>query len=446
MTQMAMTQNFVRVSTEDTEWDYLEYKQFKEEKKIRAEEKEIEYFDYTIFQGYHWYTLACRTKGIYDLYRVYQEWEIICESEDEVIELPVCDISKIYVEAYDRYWDDKLIELGESYRHVELPRREKSDSYKLSVVIPLYNSELFMCRTIDAILSSSLDGIELILIDDWSKDKSLEIAKRYADNYGCVVVRWQENKWVSLTRNRWLDIATWEYMAFCDNDDIPHPFMYEKLYQTCKEQWTDVAIAQTLIRTHPNIKEWYLSCSAREENTVVYTFDEMMENRSTKGNIFFVAVWNKIVKTEVARLAKFPEWYTWPWVLYEDVAYTWSLYSYIDKFAYCRDAIYMWDKRKQQTVGTASTWHKSCDNEYVWKMFIYGFSWMLYNKSWKHLERHDYSHFKRLCESYKKFNTPSPLRSYWDVKLAELVRSQKLNENKLIMNDEELKQIVARFI
>ena len=447
MTQMAMTQNFVRVTTEDTEWDYLEYKQFKEEKKIRAEEKEIDYFDYTIFQGYHGYTLACRTKSVYDLYRVYEEWQIICESEDEVIELPAWhDPANLYIKAYDRYWDNKLIEIAESYKRVEMPSREKSDSYKLSVIIPLYNSALFMCRTIDAILSSSLEDIELILIDDWSKDNSLEIAKRYGDNYWCVVVRDQENKWVSITRNRWLDIATWEYMAFCDNDDIPHPLMYEKLYQTCKEQWTDVAIAQTLIRTHPNIKERYLSCSAREENTVVYTFDEMMEHRSTKANIFFVAVRNKIVKTEVARLAKFPEWYTWPWVLYEDVAYTWSLYSYIDKFAYCRDAIYMWDKRKQQTVWTASTWHKSCDNEYVWKMFIYGFSWMLYHKSWKHLERHDYSHFKRLCESYKKFNTPSPLRSYWDVKLAELIRSQKLNENKLIMNDEELKQIVARFI
>jgi hypothetical protein len=68
-----------------------------------------------------------------------------------------------------------------------------------------------------------------------------------------------------------------------------------------------VAIAQTLIRTHSNIKERYLSCSAREEDTVVYTFDEMMEHRSTKANIFFVAVWNKIVKTEVARLTKFPE-------------------------------------------------------------------------------------------------------------------------------------------
>ncbi|MBO7711984.1 MAG: glycosyltransferase [Methanobrevibacter sp.] len=47
-----------------------------------------------------------------------------------------------------------------------MPPREHSRYYNLSVVVPLYNSELFMCRTIDSILSSSLEDIELILIDD----------------------------------------------------------------------------------------------------------------------------------------------------------------------------------------------------------------------------------------------------------------------------------------
>jgi hypothetical protein len=51
MTQMAMTQNFVRVVTDDTESDYLEYKQFKEKEIIEA--KNQEKFDYTLFKGYH---------------------------------------------------------------------------------------------------------------------------------------------------------------------------------------------------------------------------------------------------------------------------------------------------------------------------------------------------------------------------------------------------------
>lgn len=444
--QMALTPNFVWLATGDIEGDYLEFKQLKPEKVITADESDLEYFNCTVFKGYHWNTLAFQTKGIYDLYRVFDRWELILETADVIVELPEwytpTDDTKI--EAYERLEWDRLLLLWVGYRNGDIIERKKSDSYKLSVVVPLYNSELFMCRTIDAILSSTLTDIELILINDWSTDKSWEIAKRYANNYPCVTAIDQENKWVAITRNYWLELCKWEYMAFCDNDDIPHPYMYEKLYQTSKDQWTDVAIAQTLIRKRPNEKERYLECSDRKEDIVVYDFDEMFKHRNTKGNIFFVAVWNKIVKTEVARLAKFPTDYTWPWVLYEDVAYTGSLYSYIDKFAYNREAIYMWDKRKQHTVWTASTRHKECDNEYVWKMFIYGFSYMLYNKSWKHLERHDYSHFKRLIESYKKFTTPSPLLDYRNLKLHELINSQKLYDNKLIMWDSELKALVDR--
>ena len=438
--QMAMTQNFVRVATEEKRSDFLRYKT------VEYDWEDTERFDVWVFKWYHWYTLSFRTKGIYDLYRVYNEnRNLILETEDEVVELPewLTPNEDWLIKAYDSNHTKNWLCY---FTTQELPDRQKSDSYKLSVVIPLYNSELFMCRTIDSILSSSLDNIELILIDDWSKDKSYEIAKRYAKNYWCVRAYNQENQWVSITRNRGLDLATWEYLAFCDNDDIVHPFMYHYLYDTCKEQWTDIAICPAIIRNDINNKELYLNCSAREERTVVYTFEEMVKNRGTTWNIFRVAVRNKIVKTEVARLAKFPTEYTWPWVLYEDTAYTWSLYSYIDKFAHCKDALYTWDKRKQKTVWTASTWHSKYDNEYVWKMFVYGFSYPLYNKSWKHLEAHDYTHFKRLIESYDKFDRPSPLRTHWDMKLKELIISQKLYDNKMIMWDRHLNEIIHRFI
>ena len=452
--QLAMTQNFVRENIDKKcldDWvlpdGYLRYKSSEDKEELY--DKEIDTFDYTVFRGYHWLTLAFRTDTIYDLYRVFDdEWNLVVETEDEVVELPSRFSMKNFgeVRGYRKEWED-YIQNSVSIREIRLPSRNggmSSESYKLSVVVPLYQSELFMCRTIDSILSSSLSDIELILIDDWSSDKSYEIAKRYEKEYGCVVAHHQENQGVSVTRNLWLELAQWEYIAFCDNDDIVHPYMYEILYKTCKDEDTDIAICPALIRKDIEDKERYLTCSAKPEKTVIYSFEDMVKYRGTKGNIFWVAVWNKIVKTEVARLAKFPTGYTWPWVLYEDVAYTSSLYSYIDKFAYCREAIYTRDKRKQKTVWTASTRHQKEDNEYVRKMFIYWFSYALYNKSWKHTEAHDYTHFKRLIESYDKFDRPSPLRTYWDEKLKELVNSQKLYDNKLIMADDHLREVVER--
>lgn len=438
-----MTQNFVRLVTDEV--DNKKYLRYREKSDNNWTNDITDRFDYTIFQGYHWYTLAFRTETIYDLYRVYDEdGNLILETEDEVVELPSrFDIGKwIQVRAFSKI-NNKLVLKWINEKLIQIPSRKRGkSSYSLSVIVPLYNSELFMCRTIDSILSSSMTDIELILIDDWSTDNSYDIAKRYAENYGCVVAHHQENQGVSFARNLWLDLALWEYVAFCDNDDIIHPYMYEKLFQTCITEWVDIAICPALIRKDIEDKEWHLTCSARPEKTVLYSFEDMVQSRGTKWNIFRVAVWNKIVKTEVAKLAKFPTDYSWPWILYEDVAYTWMLYSYIDKFAHCKDAFYTRDKRKQKTVWTASTWHSKYDNEYVWKMFIYWFTYPLYNKSWKHLEAHDYTHFKRLIESYDKFDRPSPLKTYRDIELKKLVTSQKLYDNKLIMADSHLEKVV----
>lgn len=441
MTQMAMTPNFVWITTDDTESDFLEYRQWEQEEIVKADtEESMDYFSYTLFKGYHGYTIACRTHKVYDIYRVFSDWKIVAESEDEVFELPECDIENLDVRAYEKLSDNRLLRIWEWWK-VDLPQREKSDSYKLSVVVPLYKAENFMSRTIDAILSSSLDSIQLILVNDGSPDNSLQIAKRYADNYSCVSVLTKTNSWASESRNLWLSIAEWEYTAFCDSDDIPHPYMYEKLYQTCKKQWTDVAIWSVLIKNLPWwIREWFMKIW----KDVVYTYEEMMKMRETKENIFFVAVWNKIMKTDVARLEKSPTEYAGKRFPYEDIAYTWSIYSYIDKFAYCDGAIYTRDKRKRKTEWTISTRENGETVRYMWEAWLFASTYPLYHKSWKNLMWHDYRHFKRVASWFAKIQWDLYLENYRLNELRKLVMSQRLYENKLILEDKELSSILAR--
>lgn len=440
-TQMAMTQNFVWITTDDTESDYLEYRQWTEEEIIKADDdRGMEFFDYTLFKGYHGYTIACRTHKIYDIYRVFSNWKIIAESEDEVFEIPECDINNLVINAYEKLPDNRLLRIGE-WSEVELPAREKSDSYKLSVVVPLYKAETFMCRTIDAILSSSLDSIQLILVNDGSPDNSYEIAKRYADNYSCVIVLTKPNSWASESRNLWISVATWEYTAFCDSDDIPHPYMYEKLYQTCKKQWTDIAIWSVLIKNLPwGIRERFM----RIWKDVVYSYEEMMKMRETAENIYFVAEWNKIIKTEIARIKPSPTEYAGKRFPYEDIAYTWMIYSYIDRFAYCNDAIYTRDKRKRKTEWTISTRDNGETIHYMREAWLFASLYPLYHKSWKHLEWHDYRHFKRVMKAYLKIIWDKYLEDYRNRGLKKVIESQKLYSNRLIMSDPELKSLLDR--
>lgn len=436
---MAMTQNFVWLTTDDTESDYIEFRQFKEENIIFAHE--VERFNYTLFKWYNWLTLDCQTKEIYDIYRVFDKWELILESEDEVIELPY-EFKDMVVRAYNRLENGDLIQMAISGKKIPVAdNRQKKDSYKLSVVVPCYKAELFMSRTIDSILSSTLTDIELILVIDGSPQNDLEVARWYEKNYWCVKVISQENWGLSFARNRWLEAATGEYVAFCDADDIPHPFMYEKLYNTCKNENTDIAIGQVLIRTLPTRKEYHY----KMKENLVYTFEEMVKNRHENNDLYFVAVWNKIVKTEIAQKVKFSEAYPKQPFVYEDVAYTGTLYSYLDRFAYCADAIHTWDQRKRQTVGSVSTWHKNEDNDYMWKTFIHGATYPMYNKSGKHLECHDYLHFDKLVEAYKKYDMNASLWSYWHEEMAKLVNSQKLWENKMIMANPDMAWIVNKY-
>lgn len=439
MVQMAMTQNFVWLTTDDTESDYIEFRQFKEENIIFAHD--MERFNYTLFKWYNWLTLDCQTKEIYDIYRVFDKWELILESEDEVIELPY-EFKDMVVRAYNRLENGDLIQMAISGKKIPVAdNRQKKDSYKLSVVVPCYKAELFMSRTIDSILSSTLTDIELILVIDGSPQNDLEVARWYEKNYWCVKVISQENWGLSFARNRWLEAATGEYVAFCDADDIPHPFMYEKLYNTCKNENTHIAIGQVLIRTLPTRKEYHY----KMKENLVYTFEEMVKNRHENNDLYFVAVRNKIVKTEIAQKVKFSEAYPKQPFVYEDVAYTGTLYSYLDRFAYCADAIHTWDQRKRQTVGSVSTWHKNEDNDYMWKTFIHGATYPMYNKSGKHLESHDYLHFDKLVEAYKKYDMNASLWSYWHEEMAKLVNSQKLWENKMIMANPDMAWIVNKY-
>lgn len=440
MVQMAMTQNFVWVTTDDTESDYLEFRQYEWEEVI--ESTEIEHFNYVVFHWYSWDIVICRTKGIYDLYRVYLNGDILLESEDEVFEMPVpYDVSHMEIRAYNKLENWSLILMWRELVKLDWRERDESDSYRLSVVVPCYKAEMFMSRTIAAILGSSLPDIELILVIDGSPQNDLEVANWYKDHYWCVKVISQENWGLSFARNRWLEAATGEYVAFCDADDIPHPYMYENLYLACKNENTDIAIGQVLIRTLPTRKEYHY----KMKENLVYTFEEMVKNRHENNDLYFVAVWNKIVKTEIAQKVKFSEAYPKQPFVYEDVAYTGTLYSYLDRFAYCADAIHTWDQRKRQTVGSVSTWHKNEDNDYMWKTFIHGATYPMYNKSGKHLESNDYLHFDKLVEAYKKYDMNASLWSYWHEEMSKLVNSQKLWENKMIMANPDMAWIVNKY-
>ena len=150
------------------------------------------------------------------------------------------------------------------------------------------------------------------------------------------------------------------------------------------------------------------------------------------------------MKTDVARLEKSPTEYAGKRFPYEDIAYTWMIYSYIDRFAYCDEAIYTWDKRKRKTEWTISTWENWETVRYMWEAWYFAATYPLYHKSWKNLMWHDYRHFKRVASGFAKVQWDAYLENYRINEMRKLMMSQRLYENKLIISDPALQPLLYK--
>lgn len=111
---------------------------------------------------------------------------------------------------------------------------------KISVIVPVYNMEKYLKRCVDSILLQSFSDFEVILVDDGSKDASGDICDSYALSDSRIRVIHKENGGVSAARNAALDIASGEYITFCDADDYLEKECLETLYKNIEEKSVDV--------------------------------------------------------------------------------------------------------------------------------------------------------------------------------------------------------------
>ena len=113
---------------------------------------------------------------------------------------------------------------------------------RFSVIVPVYNAESTLARCVESILASGGDRVEVILVEDCSKDRSRKICRELADRYENVVALQNDrNRGVSYTRNRGLEAATGEWILFVDSDDWVAP-EYVSAFADAVRDGTQLAI------------------------------------------------------------------------------------------------------------------------------------------------------------------------------------------------------------
>ena len=130
---------------------------------------------------------------------------------------------------------------------------------KVSVIIPVYNTEKYLRKCLDSVCNQTLSDIEIICINDRSLDSSFEILKEFAQQDDRIkLIDFNENKGAAAARNAGLDAAQGEFVGFVDSDDFVDADFYEKLYTKAKETGADTAKGN-VYNYNPQTQETYLS-------------------------------------------------------------------------------------------------------------------------------------------------------------------------------------------
>lgn len=183
------------------------------------------------------------------------------------------------------------------------------DSIKFSIVVPIYNMELYLRRCIDSILCQEYDNFELICVNDGSKDNSLQIIEEYANKDQRVVIIDQPNGGLGSARNRGIERASGDYVWFVDSDDWICNSALSILNQYIERTGYLNAYIIDMIQIDDNSNKHIIRSCSREQG-------ELSSTRYAEDLLLFNALFyaqNKIYKYEYIKDFRFRKGF------YEDV-------------------------------------------------------------------------------------------------------------------------------
>ncbi|WP_299093715.1 glycosyltransferase [uncultured Metabacillus sp.] len=212
----------------------------------------------------------------------------------------------------------------------------ESNEFKISVIIPFYNEELYLEDAIVSILQQTLKDIEIILIDDGSTDNSSQIAKKYAKEYTNVVYIRQNNSGQGIARNKGMKMARGRYIYFLDSDDYLVRDAMEKVYTVAKKNNSDIVTFNSRVDKY-DTSEFIVDYSNREflrENMmgIEYLYESLKHNK------FYIPVWLYFYDIEFLKKSNIQ----FESVLYEDRIFTMQILfekpkiTYQNKILHCR--------------------------------------------------------------------------------------------------------------
>ena len=263
------------------------------------------------------------------------------------------------------------------FERIAMENYAKNENPLVSIIVPVYNSAKYLSGCVDSILAQTYKNIELILVDDGSKDDSGKICDSYASKDSRVKVIHQQNGGISRAQNAGLDAVSGEFIAFADNDDILDCKNIEILLNAIlqsgasmsKAKWRQFGLSSLeQIKKEPGLGARGLGAeksqvTARLENatqikivknplkayqTVFCKIFRIIGNKlgkNSEARYFNEANWCRLYKREIWQGVRFPEG-----KFAQDTAMASVLYSRMNCVAHVDEVLYYWLQREDSVT------------------------------------------------------------------------------------------------
>lgn len=229
----------------------------------------------------------------------------------------------------------------------------------VSVVIPVYNVEQYLCECVDSVLNQTMQDFEIILVDDGATDSSGMICDQYAQQDPRIRVIHQSNGGLSAARNTGLDAASGTYVYFLDSDDYIVSHALEQLRELAEKEdanvvFFDASVFFTDCEPDPNVYQYHRSrdYGAKAGRQMLLDLLETDEYRTAVPLMLFRRTYL------LAQNLRFR-----PGILHEDELFTFYVYHGNGRIAHCHEELYA-RRMRQASIMTGSSIRKRYDSVY----------------------------------------------------------------------------------
>lgn len=215
----------------------------------------------------------------------------------------------------------------------------------VSIIVPVFNVELYLQRCLDSVINQSYHNLEIILVDDGSTDGCPQICDGYALKDIRVKALHKVNGGLSSARNAGLNVAKGEFIAFVDSDDVIHPNFVERLVDAIEQTGMNMSVC---LFNHFSDEE-PLFFDEKKTNPICLSVNDSISfycELTPAKSTAFISSCTKLYKKNLFKNIRFPEG-----KIYEDGLISYKLIDVADGVAYIAEALYGYYMRSNSIMG-----------------------------------------------------------------------------------------------